>query len=254
MAKQKHRMRTTVLDERTLCLLVLPGKTQLVYSNVGMSWKQVVLASLWQRNAANGRKEVAVTIAVDRSPSGDPGVCAGSVRAAVGGQADGSDVVGEGDRWGELQQAYVVVLSVAVVVGVVDDLEHTSRHLVWIFELLVAASEVDCDAQRAGSRGKIHFQLKSSSISRLLFGFNLTIGRWSSCVHDKQAEVKSWRRPNSRLETVGGRQDPLVGDQGASAWVASKLVQTGLPGPGARGSVLTTHNPGVEGCDPANWS
>lgn len=101
-----------------------------------------------------GKKEVLVTAAVDGSPSGDPDVWSSCVRAASGGQTDWSDVVGEGDWRGELQQAYVVVLCLAVVVGMVDDFGHAARHLIAVQLLLEAPAQVYGDTRYAGSEGK----------------------------------------------------------------------------------------------------
>lgn len=94
-------------------------------------------------------KDVAVTVAVDGSPSGDPDAAVGPVRAAGGGQADGPDEVGVGEAGGELQQADVVVLGLAVVVGVVDDLGHAPGLLVGVKKLLLVASEVHGDLRGA---------------------------------------------------------------------------------------------------------
>lgn len=62
------------------------------------------------------------------------------------------------------------------------------------------------------------------------------------------------RDPNSPLETVSCRQDPLVVDQGAPAGMPAAYVQTGLPWPSSLRSILTSHNLGVEWCDAANWT
>lgn len=93
-------------------------------------------------------------------------------------------------------------------------------------------------------------------LTPLCFQFVLMpIRRWSSCAHHRQATRWSgWRRPNSPLETVSRCQDPLVVDQGASAGVASHLVQTRLPGPSSGSSVRAPHNLGVERCDTAIWT
>ena len=105
------------------------------------------------QSGANGGKAL-ITFAVDCAPSSDPGACAVCVRGASGGQTDWPDVVREGDRRGELQQADVVVLRLGVIVGVVGDLAHTSRHLVWVPQLLVAASEVHGHISHVGAREK----------------------------------------------------------------------------------------------------
>lgn len=68
-----------------------------------------------------------------------------------------------------------------------------------------------------------------------------------------QARVTG-RDANSPLETVSCRQDPLVVDQGAPAGMPAVYVQTGLPWPRSRRSILAPHDLGVEWCDATNWT
>lgn len=55
-------------------------------------------------------------------------------------------------------------------------------------------------------------------------------------------------------KAVSSGQDPLVVDQGASAEMAVVLVQTGLPGPRPRRSILTPYDSGVERRRATNWT
>lgn len=52
---------------------------------------------------------------------------------------------------------------------------------------------------------------------------------------------------------MSSSQDPLVVDQGASTEMTPAAVQTGLPRPRPRRSILASYNLGVERRSATNW-
>ena len=91
------------------------------------------------------------TLRCDVPPAGDPGVGAAEEGAVRGCQAHGSDVVGEGDRRGELQEADVVVDRPRVVVRVIDDPCNRPQHLVRVDAFLILATQIHNQVDCAGT-------------------------------------------------------------------------------------------------------
>lgn len=105
------------------------------------------------------------TFSCDVPPAGDPGVGAAEEGAGRGCQAHGSDVVVEGDRRGELQEADVVVVVVGVgsVVRVNYDLCNRPRHLVRVGAFLILATQIHKQVGCVGTG-----ELKKIYISKLI--------------------------------------------------------------------------------------
>ena len=95
--------------------------------------------------------KINLTVSSDGSPSGDPGGRPGVEDAACRRQTHRPDVVGELNRWGQLQQTYVVVVRSDIVVRMVDDPDHCPGLLVQVQELLVLTSEVNGEVEREGA-------------------------------------------------------------------------------------------------------
>lgn len=76
------------------------------------------------------------------SPSCDPACSPCDIAAALFGQAHRYDVVCEGDGGIQKQQGDVVVFGVCVILGVTDDVRHTSGDLIGIRAVLSLSPQI----------------------------------------------------------------------------------------------------------------
>lgn len=97
------------------------------------------------------KTESVLTIASDVSPSGDPAGCPCIKGAAWCRQTHWFDIVSEFNRWGQLQQSYVVVVCLGIVVRVVDDTGHGAGLFVKVQRLLGFTSEINNKPECAGA-------------------------------------------------------------------------------------------------------
>lgn len=97
------------------------------------------------------KTESILTTTSDVSPSGDPAGCPCIKGAAWCCQTHWFDIVSEFNRWGQLQQGYVVVVCLGIIVRVVDDLGHGAGLFIRVQRLLGFTSEIHNKAGCAGA-------------------------------------------------------------------------------------------------------
>lgn len=103
--------------------------------------------------------------------------------AAGGWEADRQDEAGESHRRGELEQSNVVVISVRVVVGMIDDLCYGPRHLVGVSSFLALTTQIHDQTICAGAEVK----RRETKLSKGL--------KCGAAVKSTSAEPKSILRP-----------------------------------------------------------
>lgn len=164
-------------------------------------------------------------------PPGDPAAGAAVEGAARRGQAHWGDVVSEGHRSLQLEQAEVVVQGQEVVLGVARGPLDPPRFLPRVRCRLAVAAQNDGDVPVVTGPGQ---RQRRSALPG----------------------PGGWVRPPTEAalpHAVGGGEHPAVGDQGASATEPPKLVQTDLPRPVPWRRGLASHHPGVAYGNAAFW-
>ena len=94
------------------------------------------------------------TVSADVTPTGSHAGGGTVEGAGAGGQADGPDVVGEGDSGAELHERDVVVEERVVVVGVRGDPRHGHARLVGVAARLHLTAQVDRPAAQLTTDGE----------------------------------------------------------------------------------------------------
>lgn len=97
------------------------------------------------------KKEWILTATSDVSPSSDPAGCPCIKGAAWCRQTHWFDIVSEFNRGGQLQQGYVIVVCLGIIVRVVDDLGHGAGLFIRVQWLLGFTSEIHNKTECAGA-------------------------------------------------------------------------------------------------------